>query len=96
MIVPKILINGSYQPELSGLDESKHCLLGYVLNEDGETYTLSVESLDKKREAYEIEVGHLVQQYKRYEILNESAKLEALADEIRLKTNEIRNRFNTK
>lgn len=93
MIVPKILVDGSYQPDLSGVDESKHCLLGYVLNDDGETYTLEYENIDKKREAYELEVGRLVQQYKRYEILNETAKLESLAAEIRVKTNEIRNRF---
>lgn len=95
MIVQKILLNGSYQPDLSGLDQSKNCLLGYVLNADGETYTLSCESLDKKREAYEAEVGHLVQQYKRYEILNETTKLEELAEEIRVKTIEIRERFKT-
>lgn len=95
MIVSKILVDNSYQPDLSGFDFDKFNLLGYSLNEDGESYTLNYESTDKKREAYELEIGHLVQQYKRYEILKETAKLESLADEIRLKTNEIRNRFNT-
>lgn len=96
MIAPKILIDGSYQPDLSLVDLESNKLLGNSLNDDGENYTLVLESLDKKREAYEKELGHLVQQYKRYEILDETEKLADLAEEIRLKTIEIRNRFNLK
>lgn len=96
MKVNKIVNEGNFEPDLSSFDLDKFNLLGYSLNEDGESYTLNCESSDKKREAYGLEIDHRVQQYKRYEILNETDKLESLAEEIRVKTNEIRNRFNTK
>lgn len=42
MIVNKILINGSFHPDLTGLEN--YNVMGFSLNNDNETYTLQLEN----------------------------------------------------
>ena len=91
MIVNKILKDGSFQPDLSGLENIK--IMSYSLNEDGETYTLVVVNTDKKREAYDQRLGHLVQQIVRLEAIGETERIPSLKAEIAEITAEIRNEF---
>jgi hypothetical protein len=73
MIVNKILIDKSFQPDLSGFDETKYTLLGYTLNDDGETYTLNVEEIvNEKKQAYRNEVRDLLEQHTRLSLIGET------------------------
>ena len=91
MIVNKILKDGSFQPDLSGLENIK--IMSYSLNDDSETYTLVIVNTDKKREAYDQRLGHLVQQIVRLEAIGELERIPSLKAEIAEITAEIRNEF---
>lgn len=94
MIVPKILIHGRFQPDLSQFDKTKYTLKGYSLNEDNENYTLNVEEiLDKKKLAYRTEVSDYVEQYARKAAIGETEGLAELSEKIRQITNDIRARY---
>lgn len=94
MIVNKILVDNSYQPDLSGIDQMKYIILGFSLNDDCESYTVNVEEIvNEKKESYRKEMRDLLEQHTRLTILEEFDRLEVIEEEIRQKTIEIRNRF---
>lgn len=99
MIVQKILLDGTFQPDLSAVDLNSFNILRLWLGEDCETYTVELSQIapvtvsDKKRAAYEREVDYLVCQYKRYEIIGDVDKMQDVKNKIETKTIEIRARY---
>lgn len=94
MIVDKILIEGSYQPDLSTFDGSKFNIVGFCIDLGGETYTLSVvEIVDDKKQAYRNELRDKLEQYTRLSLIGENERLPELLAEIKAITLEIRERY---